>query len=75
MNFCQQCSGLIPEPNSVYGYAGKICDCKWFVPAGAPIGIPYTNSYQDDRLVRIEKQIDHLTKMVAELLKKDRVSK
>ncbi len=26
-DFCLTCSGLIPEPNKAYGYAGKVCYC------------------------------------------------
>lgn len=27
-DYCLNCSGLILEPNKLYGYAGKICYCQ-----------------------------------------------
>jgi len=27
MSMCFQCGGLIMEPNTAYGYVGKVCHC------------------------------------------------
>jgi hypothetical protein len=34
---CQQCGGLIAEPNLAYGYGGKFCHCA----------VPVRTAYQD----------------------------
>lgn len=29
---CKECGGLIVDPNKTYGYAGKVCSCRYVKP-------------------------------------------